>query len=88
MNYYLNIISLNNTMKNFPLEVENNILSYLDKPLNKRNRCCAITENNRVCKNKAKKDIFCHIHSKIFEKSLKTSNIYDSIYVKSKFLKR
>ena len=66
-------------MRNFPLELENNILSYLYKPLNKRNRCCAMTENNRVYKNKSKKNIFCHIHSKIFEKSLKSSNIYDII---------
>lgn len=76
-------------MRNVPLEVENNILSFLYKPLPKRNRCYAKTKNNLICKKKKNnKKIFCNIHSKIFNESLKTSNIYDSICLKAIFLRR
>ena len=39
-------------MRNVPLEVENNILSFLYKPLPKRNRCYAKKKNKLVCKKK------------------------------------
>ena len=75
-------------MRNLSLESENHILSFLYKPLPKRSRCCAKTNNNYVCKNKHNKKIFCHIHSKIFNESLKTSNVYDSVCLKAIFLRR
>ena len=74
-------------MKNLPLVLEDKILEYLYKPLTKRKRCCAKTKANKVCKKNAK-TLFCPIHSKLFQQSLKSSNKFESVCLKSILLRR
>ena len=69
--------------------IENHILSYLFKPLLKRKRCCAMTKNKRVCKcNSNSNSIFCRQHDKKFQESIRSSNKFESVCVKSIFLHR
>ena len=75
-------------MKNLPLEVEDHIISYLFTPLIQRKRSCALTNHGNVCKHSAKNKIFCNIHENIFKRALKSSNVFESVYVKSKYLRR
>lgn len=76
-------------MKNIPLDAENLVLSFLYKPLKNRKRCCAVIKNKKVCmKSTQTKEIFCTLHLKIFQKALNSSNIFESIYLKSLYLKR
>jgi|TARA_B110001450_G_scaffold252277_1_gene273732 hypothetical protein len=76
-------------MKNIPLDAENLVLSFLYKPLKNRKRCCAVIKNKKICmKSTQTKEIFCTLHLKIFQKALNSSNIFESIYLKSLYLKR
>ena len=75
-------------MKEFPLGVEDLIISFLYKPLKERKRCCSNTSKNRVCRKNKRNYLFCTQHKKLFEISLKHKNPYESVVKKSLMLKR